>query len=568
MTTAAVLPQAVALHQGGRFAEAERLYGQVLAAEPGNFQAHYLLGFLLYQQKRQPEALAAIDAALRLNPNACEALGLHSILLLAAGRHEAALASVSKVTALAPTDADAWHNRGVILADMRRFEEALASYDKALTLKPALTDALYRRGAALLELGRYQQAVTAFDDLLTRAPDSFNAWSNRGLAQYEMGHFADSLASYDRALKLRPDHATAWTNRGKALNNLQRFDEALASYDKALAIDPRNVGAWSARAMTLRTAYRFDEAVACVDKALTIHPDLSPLLFLRGWLLCEQDRISEGLKVIRDTAVRDIRAKAMDAGPEHKRRHDMEQREYLAGLGVPLKDGELHFAGGDRLDGPVINAANAETAATQWKESRPQIVIIDDFLTPEALESLRCFCWGSTFWRKPYPNGYLGAMPEEQAFAAPLLAQIAEGLRDTFPSIIGDHRLRMLWGFKYDSSLRGIEIHADQAAVNVNFWITPDEANTDPASGGMVIWDVAAPQDWDARIYNGDDAAARAFLGRSGAKPRTVPHRANRAVIFDSDLFHKTDEIDFKEGYLNRRINLTMLYGRRTYYGG
>ena len=106
--------------------------------------------------------------------------------------------------------------------------------------------------------------------------------------------------------------------------------------------------------------------------------------------------------------------------------------------------------------------------------------------------------------------------------------------------------------------------HADQAAVNVNFWITPDEANTNPASGGMVIWDVAAPQDWDARIYNGDDAAARAFLERSGAKPRTVPHRANRAVIFDSDLFHKTDEIDFKEGYLNRRINLTMLYGRRT----
>ena len=159
-------------------------------------------------------------------------------------------------------------------------------------------------------------------------------------------------------------------------------------------------------------------------------------------------------------------------------------------------------------------------------------------------------------------------MPEEQAFAAPLLAQIAEGLRDTFPSIIGDHRLRMLWGFKYDSALRGIEIHADQAAVNVNFWITPDEANTNPDSGGMVIWDVAAPQDWDARTYNGDDAAARAFLERSGATPRTVPYRANRAVIFDSDLFHKTDEIDFEEGYLNRRINLTMLYGRRTYYGG
>jgi hypothetical protein len=33
--------------------------------------------------------------------------------------------------------------------------------------------------------------------------------------------------------------------------------------------------------------------------------------------------------------------------------------------------------------------------------------------------------------------------------------------------------------------------------------------------------------------------------------------------VFDSDLFHETDRIAFKEGYLNRRINITMLYGRR-----
>ena len=43
----------------------------------------------------------------------------------------------------------------------------------------------------------------------------------------------------------------------------------------------------------------------------------------------------------------------------------------------------------------------------------------------------------------------------------------------------------------------------------------------------------------------------------------TVPYRANRAVIFDSDLFHETDVISFKPGYENRRINVTLLFGRR-----
>ena len=33
--------------------------------------------------------------------------------------------------------------------------------------------------------------------------------------------------------------------------------------------------------------------------------------------------------------------------------------------------------------------------------------------------------------------------------------------------------------------------------------------------------------------------------------------------MLDSDLFHETDKIEFKEGYTNRRINITMLYGNR-----
>jgi len=158
-------------------------------------------------------------------------------------------------------------------------------------------------------------------------------------------------------------------------------------------------------------------------------------------------------------------------------------------------------------------------------------------------------------------------MPEH-GFACPLLAQIADELRDVFPSVIGDHGLLLLWGFKYDSRLSGIPMHADQAAVNVNFWIAPEEANRNIETGGLLVWPTKPPPDWDFSRYNTDEAGIRAFLAQEGAKPIVIPHRANRAVVFDSDLFHETDRIDFAEGYLNRRINVTMLYGRRTFHGG
>ena len=186
-------------------------------------------------------------------------------------------------------------------------------------------------------------------------------------------------------------------------------------------------------------------------------------------------------------------------------------------------------------------------------------------MTDEALERLRNYCWRSTIWQRSYPNGYLGAMPEH-GFACPLLAQIADELRSSYPAIVGTHPLLRWWGFKYDSQLKGINVHTDFAAVNVNFWITPDEANLDPGSGGLVIWDKPAPLEWTFDQHNSPGAgqAIREFLARTGARSVTVPYRANRAVIFDSDLFHETDRIAFKEGYVNRRINITMLYGSAT----
>ncbi len=118
-----------------------------------------------------------------------------------------------------------------------------------------------------------------------------------------------------------------------------------------------------------------------------------------------------------------------------------------------------------------------------------------------------------------------------------------------------------MWAYKYDSQIGGIDYHADAAAVNVNFWITPDEANLDPEHGGLVVHTREAPLEWDFETYNRNQEAILEFL--DGSDSITVPYRQNRAVVFNSNLFHKTDDIRFKEGYENRRINITMLFGLR-----
>ena len=53
------------------------------------------------------------------------------------------------------------------------------------------------------------------------------------------------------------------------------------------------------------------------------------------------------------------------------------------------------------------------------------------------------------------------------------------------------------------------------------------------------------------------------WVEQTGAEEVIVPYRCNRAVIFDSNLVHRTDDFYFAPGYENRRINITMLFGER-----
>jgi tetratricopeptide (TPR) repeat protein len=190
-----------------------------------------------------------------------------------------------------------------------------------------------------------------------------------------------------------------------------------------------------------------------------------------------------------------------------------------------------------------------------------KIQVIDDFLTPAALEQVQKFCLESTVWRHPYKLGYMGAFPED-GFASISLFAIAEELQEALGDMLDGHRLWQWWGFAYDAKLPGTDIHADDADVTLNLWITPDSANLDPSTGGIIVWNQRAPKDWSFDDYNSGGDRVREFLQSQNAQPTVVPYRANRAVLFEGHLFHQTDGFTFEPGFTNRRRNLTLLFQR------
>jgi hypothetical protein len=225
----------------------------------------------------------------------------------------------------------------------------------------------------------------------------------------------------------------------------------------------------------------------------------------------------------------------------------------------------LHLAEGARVGHALSPAWSGEQVEALYLNQAPGIVVIDQFLTPEALRGLRHFCLASTIWNaNRYGYGRLGAFVRD-GFTCPLLFQIAEELRARLPRVLdAGLPLKQLWGFKNAATMPpDAAIHADFAAVNVNFWITPTEANADPDTGGMTIFTMDAPPEWDFDMYNAQSDLIHDFLRRNLARRLRVPYRGNRAILFNSDLFHGTEKVDFHPGYENRRVNVTFLYGQR-----
>jgi len=198
-----------------------------------------------------------------------------------------------------------------------------------------------------------------------------------------------------------------------------------------------------------------------------------------------------------------------------------------------------------------------------------RVVVIDNLLTDRCHAELRRLALEGTIFYEG-KKSYLGAYVDEGMGESPWLLTLSEEWQVRFPKFMSNLPLSTSWFYKYDSdssAAGGIGIHADQAIVNINIWITPDSANLDPDSGGLIVYDTAPTaeeiqgtgfQKWNDKEFEGFRAE---WLRDNGAKQMVIPYRANRAVVFDSRRLHATDDYSFKQGYENRRINLTLLYG-------
>ncbi len=337
-------------------------------------------------------------------------------------------------------------------------------------------------------------------------------------------------------------------------------EKAEALYREILQSDPASAIAAGNLAAILLHRGQSNEASVLFEQALQTSPTDLKIKSNLAQALGEAGSLEKSMALYHDIA-RQTRQPQTPNDPAHKILHDQQQKTYLTHKGLP-NSGEF-IEQYERLTTPAIAAReNTQQLKALWASNKPQHIVVDHVLSPAALQALQAYCLQAPIWQQSYSSGYLGAMPEH-GLGSPLFAQIIEELHNAFRFAFQDHPLLYYWAFKYDSHKQGTGIHADSAIINANLWITPDSANKDKESGGLVLWDASPPADWPFDRYNNKNEDILKYLQQQKAEKITIPYQCNRMVIFDSSLFHKTDDFDFEEGYENRRINITLLFGRK-----
>ena len=199
----AVLEAGMRHHKSGNLPQAESHYRQVLAVQPGNPDALYLLGMLALDAGRPTDAATRIAKAIkrkRKAPHYHVALG------------------------------DAYRAQG-------KLREAAACYRKALALDPKSAAAHLNLATVRHAENKLADAITHYRRAIALAPDLAEAHNNIGVALTATGRRTEAGEHFRRAVALRPDYADAHLNLGQALRGEGRLDEALKVLESGLTGD-------------------------------------------------------------------------------------------------------------------------------------------------------------------------------------------------------------------------------------------------------------------------------------------------------------------------------------------
>ena len=286
------------LYSEGKFAQARNVCAQVIAARPGNADAHNIHGVALNALGQKKDAIASLRRASKLAPKAASVHANLGEVLRQDGQSQEAAKSLEVAVELDPKNAQALNNLGIIRYDQGKFDEAVDYYKRALAIRPAMAEALNNLGNALRMAGDLDGAVQAYQDALIHREIYPEAYNNLGTLLQQDKQLDEAEHALKKAIAQNPRYVEAHNNLALLYSAQKREVDALRVLGDALKFAPTNPQTLLITARIQNRRNNYSAAEQGARAALQQEPDNAEALVLLGQVLHETDRYDEALEVL------------------------------------------------------------------------------------------------------------------------------------------------------------------------------------------------------------------------------------------------------------------------------
>ena len=295
-------PKAIALagrlYTEGRYAQAESVCRQIIGHNPGQADAHNVLGVSLNAQGKRKEAVSILKRAVKLAPQASSIHANLGEIERQRGNLVDARAALRRAVEINPDNAQALNNLGIVHFENRDYAEALDCYRRALAIDASFAEAHNNLGNALRVAGDVDGAVRAYHDALLYRERYPEAYNNLGTLLKEQKQFAVAEHALRKAIDQNANYVEAYVNLAVLYFSQDQDNEALRTLGDALRIAPRDPSALvlTARIQLRRANYKPAEQACRI--VIADKPAHAEALTVLGQLLHETDRHPEALGVL------------------------------------------------------------------------------------------------------------------------------------------------------------------------------------------------------------------------------------------------------------------------------
>lgn len=265
------LAPARSLADQGKLTESEAAVRSYLNGNPDSADAHFLLGYVLFREKRARESLAEFTAGAKFRrpgPNELKIVASDYVLLDDLVDADKWFTEVVTET---PNDANAHYLLGRTKFNENDYSGAIASFERALQLHPQYVEAENNIGLAWRELNELDKAQTAFETAI--------AW--------------EGSASTD---------AQPFLNLGKLSAVRHQPDKAITYLNKAAELAPNNPTIHEELSHAYIAQADLSKAQAELEKAISLAPNISSLHYQLGQLYRKQGLADRAQKEFDITA--------------------------------------------------------------------------------------------------------------------------------------------------------------------------------------------------------------------------------------------------------------------------